>query len=97
MDVTVSRLHGIALTVCTECCGVEHFPHTPAGYRITGMYAYARLRPDCAVALFGLSRGSVVVKIDKQPHWMWWLRTLDAGEAHYANVKRSLYTLPNPT
>lgn len=95
-DVTASRLLGIAESVCTECRGVEHFPHTPAGYRTTGMRAYAKFRPDCAVAWFGLTRGSVVVRIDGQSFWMWWFPTQDAGEVHYAAVRQQAY-LANET
>jgi hypothetical protein len=92
-DPTVSRLLGIAQSICTECRGVEHYPHTPAGYTVTGMRGYVALRPDCAIAWFGLTRGSVVVRINGQPFWAWWWPTLDAGEAHYAEVRKALFVL----
>ncbi len=95
-DVTALRLLGIAESVCTECRGVEHAPHAPAGYKVTGMRAYGKTRPDCAVALFGLTRGSVVAKIDGQSSWRWWLPTIEAGQEHYAEVHQTLHILSDP-
>ena len=91
MDATVARMHSIALSACTDCQGEEHFPHTPAKYRVTGMLAYSMIRPDLAIAWFDLTRGSVVVRIDGQHHWMWWFYKHDQADEHYHEEKRTMY------
>ncbi len=82
-DATTGRLTDVARQTCPGCNGDEIHIHLPRGYRVKGMSRFDRIRPDLAVAVFYLTKGAVVVKIDKGSQQRWWRSTFKLADDYY--------------